>query len=212
GLDEDCYEEAEPFVSVNHTTDKGDSDSSHYESYGEEDEEEFVKDRAHYIQWSATQPCLRPTPESRICGYLWRKKWLGQWTKQLFLVRNNLLLCYKCAKDLYPLLELNLRGCQVVYKSKHNKKMQHELKVVAGSDMVVMGFQSCQQVEEWRKIIEEVSSSSYYEPESQSSSSLVKCDRLDSCRSSTVIHTSDSDVEKLSTLSSALSSGEIKDK
>ncbi|XP_024295456.1 actin filament-associated protein 1-like 2 isoform X1 [Oncorhynchus tshawytscha] len=211
GLDEDCYEEAEPFVSVNHPTDKGDSDSSHYESYGEEDEE-FVKDRAPYIQRSASQPCLRPTPESRICGYLWRKKWLGQWTKQLFLVHNNMLLCYKCAKDLYPLLELNLQGCQVVYKYKHNKKMQHELKVVAGSDMVVIGFQSCQQAEEWRKIIEEVSGTSYYEPESQSSSSLLKCDRLDSCRSNTVIHTSDSDEEKLSKLPSALSSGEMKDK
>ncbi|CAB1320237.1 unnamed protein product [Coregonus sp. 'balchen'] len=212
GLDEDCYEEAEPFVPVNHSADKCDSDSSHYESYGEEDEEEFMKDRAHYIQWSASQPCLRPTSESRICGYLWRKKWLGQWTKQLFLVRNNLLLCYKCAKDLYPLLELNLRGCQVVYKSKHNKKMQHELKVVAGSDTVVMGFQSCQQAEEWRKVIEEVNSSSYDEPESQRFSLLLKCDRLDSCRSSTVNHTSDSDEEKMSALPSALSSVEIKDK
>ncbi|KAM9545806.1 actin filament-associated protein 1-like 2 isoform 2-T2 [Salvelinus alpinus] len=211
GLDEDCYEEAEPFVPDNPSTDKGDSDSSHYESYGEEDEE-FVKDRAHYIQWSASQTCLRPTSESRICGYLWRKKWLGQWTKQLFLVRNNLLLCYKCAKDLYPLLELNLRGCQVVYKSKHNKKMQHELKVVTASDTVVMGFQSCQQAEEWRKIIEEVKGSSYYEPESQRLPLLLKCDRLDSCRSSTVIHTSDSDEEKMLALPSAPSSVEMKDK
>ncbi|XP_019908077.1 actin filament-associated protein 1-like 2 isoform X1 [Esox lucius] len=211
GLDEDCYEEAEPFVPINHPTDQIDSDSSHYESYGEEDEEEFVKDRAHYIQWSSSQPCLRPAPESRICGYLWRKKWLGQWTKQLFLIRNNLLLCYKCAKDLHPLVEMNLHGCQVVYKSKHNKKMQHELKVVAGSDTVVMGFQSCQQAEEWRKIIEEVSGSSYYGLDSQSSS-FLKCERLDSCRSSTVIHTSDSDEDKLSALPSAHNSVEIKDK
>ncbi|KAG7480705.1 hypothetical protein MATL_G00059090 [Megalops atlanticus] len=208
-LDEDCYEEAEPFVPVSQTTDTVDSDSSHYESYGEE--EDFVKDRAHYIQWSASQPCLRPAPESRICGYLWRKKWLGQWTKQLFIIRNNLLLCYKCAKDLHPLLEVSLKGCHVVYKSKHSKKMQHELKVVAGSDTVVMGFQSCQQAEEWRKIIEEVSGSSYYERESYSSSSLLKCDRQDSRRSSTVLH-SDSDEDKLSGLPSALSSVEIKDK
>ncbi|KAL0978950.1 hypothetical protein UPYG_G00178330 [Umbra pygmaea] len=210
--DDDCYEEAEPFVPVNHPSDQVDSDSSHYESYGEEDEEQFVKDRAHYIQWSSSQPCLRATPESRICGYLWRKKWLGQWTKQLFLIRNNLLLCYKCAKDLQPLMELNLQGCQVVYKSKHNKKMQHELKVVAGSDTVVIGFQSCQQAEEWRKIIEEVSGSSYHEPDSQSSSSFLRCDRLDSCRTSSVIHISDSDEDKPSALPSAHSSVELKDK
>ncbi len=74
-------------------TDKVDSDSSHYESYGEEeDDEEFVKDRAHYIQWSSSQPCLRPVPESRICGYLWKKKWLGQWTRQLFIIKHNSLL------------------------------------------------------------------------------------------------------------------------
>ncbi|KAI1900826.1 hypothetical protein AGOR_G00053860 [Albula goreensis] len=208
--DEDCYEEAEPFVPPSQPTDTVDSDSSHYESYGEE--EDFVKDHAHYIQWTASQPCLRPVPESRICGYLWRKKWLGQWTKQLFIIRNNLLLCYKCAKDLHPLLEMSLKGCHVVYKSKHSKKMQHELKVVAGSDTVVLGFQSCQQAEEWRKIIEEVSGSSFYEKESHSSSLLlVTCDRLDSCRSSTVLH-SDSDEDKLSGLPSALSSVEIKDK
>lgn len=78
------------------STEKAESDSSHYESYGEEDdddeEEEPVKDRAHYIQWSASQPCLRPAPESRLCGYLWRRKWLGQWTKQLFIIRNDVLL------------------------------------------------------------------------------------------------------------------------
>jgi len=76
---------------------RADSDSSHYESYGEEDDEDYegeelVKDRAHYIQWSASQPCLRPAPESRLCGYLWRRKWLGQWSKQLFIVRNDALL------------------------------------------------------------------------------------------------------------------------
>ncbi|XP_067250096.1 actin filament-associated protein 1-like 2 isoform X3 [Chanodichthys erythropterus] len=208
--DEDCYEEAEPFVLASQTTDKVDSDSSHYESYGEE-EEEFVKDRAHYIQWSSSQPCLRPVPESRICGYLWRKKWLGQWTRQLFIIKHDSLLCFKCAKDLHPLLELHLTGCYVVYKSKNSKKMQHELKVVAGADTIILGFQSSMQAEEWRKIIEEVSGSSYYEPESQSSSSILRSERLDSCRSSTVLHT-DSDEEKISSLPSAISSVEIKDK
>lgn len=51
-----------------------------------------MKDRAHYIQWSASQPCLRPAPESRLCGYLWRRRWLGQWIKQLFIIRQDVLL------------------------------------------------------------------------------------------------------------------------
>lgn len=80
-------------------SERAESDSSHYESYGEEDEdegsEEPMKDRAHYIHWSASQPCLRPVPESRLCGYLWRRKWLGQWVKQLFIIRNDVLLVRK---------------------------------------------------------------------------------------------------------------------
>lgn len=62
------------------------------------------------------------------------------------------LKCFKCAKDLQPLLEMKLAGCQVVYKSKHSKKMQHELKVVGRSDTLILGFQSCSQAEEWRKV------------------------------------------------------------
>ncbi|KAK3540011.1 hypothetical protein QTP70_022804 [Hemibagrus guttatus] len=202
--DEDCYEEAEPFIPASQSTDKLDSESSHYESYGEEDDDAPV-DRAHYIQCGSSQPCLRPVPESLLCEYLWRKKWLGQWTRQLFIIKQDSLLCFKCAKDLQPLLEMKLAGCQVVYKSKHSKKMQHELKVVGGSDTLILGFQSCSQAEEWRKTIEELSGSSYCEPESTCSSSILKSERLDSCRSSSVLHT-DSDEEILRAPSSALSS------
>ncbi|XP_039625495.1 actin filament-associated protein 1-like 2 [Polypterus senegalus] len=170
-FEDDCYEEAEPFVPASHSTECLDSDSSHYESYGEEEDDD-VKDRAHYIQWTALQTTLKPVAESRICGFLWRKKWLGQWTKQLFVIRNHLLLCYKCAKDLHPLLELSLRGCQVTYKSKHSKKMQHELKVATTSETVVIGFQSCEQAEEWRKVIEEVSGSPCFDKEADSSCSV----------------------------------------
>ncbi|KAK6469450.1 actin filament-associated protein 1-like 2 isoform X1 [Huso huso] len=204
--DDDCYEEAEPFNPASQSTECVDSDSSHYESYGEE--EDYVKDRAHYIQCSSSLSCLQPVPESRICGFLWRKKWLGQWSKQLFIVRNHLLLCYKCAKDLQPLLELSLPGCQVVYKSKHSKKMQHELKVTAGSDSVVMGFQSYEQAEEWRKIIEEVSGSSCSEKETHGSSCLLKSDKHDSCRASGVLHTYSED-ERSSAQPTAFSSTEI---
>ncbi|XP_033181239.1 actin filament-associated protein 1-like 2 [Mastacembelus armatus] len=199
--DEDTYEEAEPYVPADTTasnTEKAESDSSHYESYGEDNDddeegEELVKDRAHYIQWSASQPCLRPIPESRLCAYLWRRKWLGQWTKQLFIVRNDVLLCYKCARDLLPQLELNLRGCQLVYKSKTNRKIQHQLKLVPlGSETLVLGYSSFQQADEWKKVIEEVSAGG--EVETPSSLSLIRPEQPLSCRSSTV--QTDSEEEK----------------
>ncbi|KAM9360732.1 actin filament-associated protein 1-like 2 [Symphorus nematophorus] len=201
--DEDTYEEAEPYVADTTTsnTEKAESDSSHYESYGEEedddddddDDEEPVKDKAHYIQWSASQPCLRPAPESRLCGYLWRRKWLGQWTKQLFIIRNDVLLCYKCAQDLLPQMELNLRGCQLVYKSKSNRKIQHQLKLVLpGSETLVLGYSSYQQADEWKKVIEEVSVGA--QVDTQSSVSQIRSDQLLSCRSSAVL--TDSEEEK----------------
>ncbi|XP_076585975.1 actin filament-associated protein 1-like 2 isoform X2 [Chaetodon auriga] len=197
--DEDTYEEAEPYVADTTTsnTEKADSDSSHYESYGDDDddddeEEEPVKDRAHYIQWSASQPCLRPAPESRLCGYLWRRKWLGQWTKQLFIIRKDVLLCYKCAQDLLPQLEMNLRGCQLVYKSKGNRKIQHQLKLVLlGSETLVLGYSSFQQADEWKRAIEEVSAGG--EVETQSSLSLIRSDQPLSCRSSSVQTDSEED-------------------
>lgn len=199
--DEDTYEEAEPYVADTtlSNTERAESDSSHYESYGDDDdnddEEEPAKDRAHYIQWSASQPCLRPAPESRICGYLWRRKWLGQWTKQLFIIRNDALLCYKCAQDLLPQLELNLRGCQLVYKSKCNRKIQHQLKLAPlGSETLVLGYNSFQQADEWKKVIEQVSVGA--EAESRSLLSLNQSDRPLSCRSSTV--QTDSEEEKSS--------------
>lgn len=200
--DEDMYEEAEPYVPADATasnTEKAESDSSHYESYDEEDDddggEELVKDRAHYIRWSASQPCLKPTPESRLCGYLWRRKWLGQWSKELFIIRNDVLLCYKCARDLLPQLELNLRGCQLVYKSKSSRKIQHQLKLVLlGSETLVLGYSTFQQADEWKKVIEEVSIAG--ETEMHSYSSLNKSDQLLSCRSSIV--QSDSDEEEAS--------------
>ncbi|XP_059193601.1 actin filament-associated protein 1-like 2 isoform X2 [Centropristis striata] len=191
--DEDTYEEAEPYLPDTTTTntERAESDSSHYESYGEdeEEEEEPVKDRAHYIQWSASQPCLRPAPESRLCGYLWKRKWLGQWTKQLFIIRSHVLLCYKCAQDLLPQLEVSLRGCQLVYKSKSNRKIQHQIKLVpVGAETLVLGYHSYQQADEWRRVIEEVSVGA---EDSRSSLSLIRSDQLLSCRSSSVLTVSE---------------------
>ncbi|KAK5909274.1 hypothetical protein CesoFtcFv8_003219 [Champsocephalus esox] len=200
--DEDTYEEAEPYLpnTTTSNTDNAESDSSHYESYGEEDDDdEPVKDRAHYIHWSASQPCLRPVPESRLCGYLWKRKWLGQWTKQLFIIRSDVLLCYKCAQDLLPQLELSLRGCQLVYKSKSSGKIQHQLKLLLlGSESLVLGYSSFQQAAEWRKVIEDVSVGG--EGDTQSSLSLIRSDTLLSGRSSLV--QTDSEEERASAVCS----------
>ncbi|XP_015504141.1 actin filament-associated protein 1-like 2 [Parus major] len=92
---DDSYEDADP--PGQGRTGGGDSDSSHYESYGEEEEEEEegVTDRAHYLRWpSATSAEAEPPgrPEAQLCGFLWRKRWLGQWVKQLFIVREHALL------------------------------------------------------------------------------------------------------------------------
>ncbi|CAG13890.1 unnamed protein product [Tetraodon nigroviridis] len=70
--------------------------------------------------------------------------------------------CYKCAQDLLPQLELNLRGCHLVYKSKWNRKVQHQLKLVLlGSETLVLGSSSFQQADEWRRVIQEVSADGF---------------------------------------------------
>lgn len=61
--------------------------------------------------------------------------------------------CFRCAADLQPVLELDLRGCRVTYKDKRGKKMPHALKVTgAAGEVLVIGFQSRQQAEDWRKV------------------------------------------------------------
>ncbi|KAM9744329.1 actin filament-associated protein 1-like 2 [Menidia menidia] len=203
--EEDTYEEAEPYAPGDAPPPHTDSESSHYESYGEEDEGDveagglggmlgggLAKDRGHYLQWSASQPCLRPPPEARLWGYLWRRRWLGQWSKQLFIIRGHTLLCYKCARDLLPQLELNLRGCQLVYKSKTGARVQHQLKLLApGAASLVLGCSSLEQAQEWRQVMEEASAGGPLE--SHSFSWLTQSEQQLSCRSSTAQTDSDSD-------------------
>ncbi|XP_074837663.1 actin filament-associated protein 1-like 2 [Carettochelys insculpta] len=193
---EDSYEEAEPISPGEHGSPAGggDTDSSHYESYGED--EDCVKDRAHYIQWppAAEAPAR---PEAQLCGFLWRKRWLGQWAKQLFVIREHALLCYRCAKDLHPVLELDLRGCRVTYKAKRSKKMQHVLKITgAAAETLAMGFQSRQQAEDWRKVIEEVSGSPLSSPSAHGSPVLLSSEQgRNSCQARASQLGSHSDVE-----------------
>ncbi|KAM8866442.1 actin filament-associated protein 1-like 2 isoform 4-T4 [Synchiropus picturatus] len=68
--------------------------------------------------------------------------------------------CYRCARDLLPQLELNLRGCRLVLKSSTNKKIPQQLKLTLSGppvQILVLGFSSFQQAEEWRWVLQEVS-------------------------------------------------------
>ncbi|KAG1954915.1 actin filament-associated protein 1-like [Pimephales promelas] len=96
--------------------------------------------------------------DARICAFLWRKKWLGQWAKQLCVIREHRLLCYKSSKDQTPLLDISLLGCSVIYKEKQTKRKEHKLKITPlGGEAIVLGLQSKEQAEQWLKVIQEIS-------------------------------------------------------
>lgn len=42
-------------------------------------------------QWPSTEASIELMKDARICAFLWRKKWLGQWAKQLCVIRENRL-------------------------------------------------------------------------------------------------------------------------
>ncbi|XP_025906373.1 actin filament-associated protein 1-like 2 isoform X3 [Nothoprocta perdicaria] len=149
---EGYYEEAEPYdISVN----DGDAVSSSYESY---DEEESSKGKSATHQWPSTEATIELMKDARICAFLWRKKWLGQWAKQLCVIKDTRLLCYKSSKDHSPQLDVNLLGCTVIHKEKQVKKKEHKLKIIpANADVIVLGLQSKDQAEQWLRVIQETS-------------------------------------------------------
>ncbi|XP_018618173.2 actin filament-associated protein 1-like 2 [Scleropages formosus] len=165
---EGYYEEAQPYDTA--TNDDCEAVSSSYESY---DEEETTKGKsAAQHQWPSTEASIELMKDSRICAFLWRKKWLGQWAKQLCVVREQRLLCYKSSKDQTPQLDVSLVGCTVVYKEKQVKKKEHRLKVVpVGAEAIVLGLQSKEQAEQWLKVIQEVSGKPLEPSEASQSSS-----------------------------------------
>uniref|UniRef100_UPI00398F6A26 actin filament-associated protein 1-like 2 isoform X2 n=1 Tax=Pristiophorus japonicus TaxID=55135 RepID=UPI00398F6A26 len=147
------YEEAEPYDTVN--IDEADAVSSSYESY---DEEENTKGKSMTHQWPSPEASIELMKDARICAFLWRKKWLGQWAKQLCVIKECKLLCYKSSKDQNPQLDVSLIGCTVVYKEKQVKKKEHTLKITpVNSDVIVLGLQSKEQAEQWLKVIQEIS-------------------------------------------------------
>ncbi|GAB0192013.1 actin filament-associated protein 1-like 2 [Grus japonensis] len=150
---EGYYEEAEPYdVSVN---EDGEAISSSYESY---DEEESSKGKSATHQWPSTEATIELMKDARICAFLWRKKWLGQWAKQLCIIKDTRLLCYKSSKDHSPQLDVNLLGCTVIHKEKQVRKKEHKLKIIPmNADVIVLGLQSKDQAEQWLRVIQETS-------------------------------------------------------
>ncbi|TFK09838.1 GTP-binding protein 2 [Platysternon megacephalum] len=147
------YEEAEPYdISVN---EDGEAVSSSYESY---DEEESSKGKSATHQWPSTEATIELMKDARICAFLWRKKWLGQWAKQLCVIKDTRLLCYKSSKDHTPQLDVNLLGCSVIHKEKQVRKKEHKLKIIpVTADVIVLGLQSKDQAEQWLRVIQETS-------------------------------------------------------
>ncbi|NWI43368.1 AF1L2 protein, partial [Picathartes gymnocephalus] len=150
---EGYYEEAEPYdISVN---EDGEAVSSSYESY---DEEESSKGKSATHQWPSPEATIELMKDARICAFLWRKKWLGQWAKQLCVIKDTRLLCYKSSKDHNPQLDVNLLGCTVIHKEKQVRKKEHKLKIIPmNADVIVLGLQSKDQAEQWLRVIQETS-------------------------------------------------------
>uniref|UniRef100_A0A8C9E930 Actin filament-associated protein 1-like 2 n=1 Tax=Phocoena sinus TaxID=42100 RepID=A0A8C9E930_PHOSS len=150
---EGYYEEAEPYdTSLN---EDGEAVSSSYESY---DEDESSKGKSAPYQWPSPEASIELMRDARICAFLWRKKWLGQWAKQLCVIKDTRLLCYKSSKDHSPQLDVNLLGSSVVHKEKQVRKKEHKLKITpVSADVIVLGLQSKDQAEQWLRVIQEVS-------------------------------------------------------
>ncbi|XP_022355076.1 actin filament-associated protein 1-like 2 isoform X8 [Enhydra lutris kenyoni] len=150
---EGYYEEAEPYdASLN---EDGEAVSSSYESY---DEEENSKGKSAPYQWPSPEASIELMRDARICAFLWRKKWLGQWAKQLCVIKDTRLLCYKSSKDHSPQLDVNLLGSSVIHKEKQVRKKEHKLKITPmNADVIVLGLQSRDQAEQWLRVIQEVS-------------------------------------------------------
>jgi len=74
--------------------DDGDAVSSSYESY---DEEEVIREKSPSAQhqWPSAEASIELMKDAHICAFLWRKKWLGQWAKQLCMIKDHRLLVGK---------------------------------------------------------------------------------------------------------------------
>ncbi|XP_031809544.1 actin filament-associated protein 1-like 1 isoform X1 [Sarcophilus harrisii] len=159
------YEDADssyPMTRINgeqkNSYNDSDAMSSSYESY--DDEEEDGKGQQLTHQWPSEEASMHLVKDCRICAFLLRKKRFGQWAKQLTLIRDNQLLCYKNSKDHQPHLKLALGVCNVIYVPRDGRRKKHELRFsLGGTEALVLAVQSKEQAEEWLKVIKEVSKS-----------------------------------------------------
>ncbi|KAK2828177.1 hypothetical protein Q5P01_019211 [Channa striata] len=127
--------------------------SSSYESYEEEEEEAKGQDRPQ--TWTAEESPSGPVRDCHICAFLLRKKRFGQWAKQLVVVRDNKLQCYKSIKESSPNTELPLNLCNVIYVPKEGKKKRHELRfALPGGEALVLAVQSKEQAQRWLKVVQ----------------------------------------------------------
>ncbi|XP_026038315.1 actin filament-associated protein 1-like 1b isoform X1 [Astatotilapia calliptera] len=131
--------------------------SSSYESYEEEEEE--AKGRDQPQRWTAEERTDGPVRDCRICAFLLRKKRFGQWAKQLVVVRDNKLQCFKSIKESSPNTELPLNLCNVIYVPKEGRKKRHELRFsLPGGEALVLAVQSKEQAQRWLKVVHDVGS------------------------------------------------------
>uniref|UniRef100_A0A8C6LTV9 Actin filament-associated protein 1-like 2 n=1 Tax=Nothobranchius furzeri TaxID=105023 RepID=A0A8C6LTV9_NOTFU len=174
-LSDGYYEEAQPYEEADN--DDGEAVSSSYESYDEEEVTREKSTSSAQHQWPSTEASIELMKDARICAFLWRKKWLGQWAKQLCVIKDYRLLCYKSSKDQTPLLDVSLLGCSVTYKEKHLKKKEHKLKIIpVGGEAIVLGLQSKDQAEQWLKVTHSAFSGELNERHSLASESSSSTD------------------------------------
>ncbi|XP_068600551.1 actin filament-associated protein 1-like 1 [Brachionichthys hirsutus] len=181
-LEDAYYEDAEnnyPTTRINgppkNSYNDSDALSSSYESYEEEEEEEG-KGRDQPQRWTAEENPDGPARNCRICAFLLRKKRFGQWAKQLVVVRDNKLQCFKSIKESTPHTELPLNLCNVIYVPKEGRKKRHELRfALPGGEALVLAVQSKEQAQRWLKVVQDVGSQcSNAEGLDESTSPIIK--------------------------------------
>ncbi|NWW08715.1 AF1L1 protein, partial [Oreocharis arfaki] len=197
-IEDGYYEDADssyPVTRINgeqkHSYNDSDAMSSSYESYDEEEEEGKGQQLTH--QWPSEEASMNLVKDCRICAFLLRKKRFGQWAKQLTIIRDSKLLCYKSSKDRQPHVEVPLGTCNVIYVPKDGRRKKHELRFsLPGAEALVLAVQSKEQAEEWLKVIKEASSPAAGGMEAPTSPAMPCKMELDK-RLSQEKHASDSD-------------------
>ncbi|TRY88804.1 hypothetical protein DNTS_015018 [Danionella cerebrum] len=160
-IEDGYYEDAEnnyPTTQVNGRRKNSyiDSDalSSSYESYDEEEEDKGQRLTHH---WPSEENSMAPVRDCHICAFLLRKKRFGQWAKQLTVIRENRLQCYKSSKDQSPYTDIPLSLCTVVYIPKDGRRKKHELRFsLPGGEAVVLAVQSKEQADKWLQVVRDV--------------------------------------------------------